>query len=74
MSGSDCIRYTRPCMFGDCHQDATYVMYEYLGNYRWSTDEQVRLFYACPEHVEQLALLHHVTARDIVPYDDTVPF
>ena len=44
MSGADCIRYTRPCMFGDCHQDAAYVMYAYLGNYRWSTDEQVRLF------------------------------
>jgi hypothetical protein len=74
MSTSDCFRYTRPCMLGDCHQDAAYVLYEYLGNYRWSTDEQVGLFYACPEHVEQLALLHHVTASDIVPYDDTVPF
>jgi len=74
MSGSDCIRYTRPCMFGDCHQDAAYVMYEYLGQYRWSSDEEGRLLYACPEHVERLALLHHVTASDIVPYDDKVPF
>jgi hypothetical protein len=74
MSGSDCIRYTRPCMFGDCGQDAAFVMYEYLGNYHWSADEQVRLLYACLEHVEQLAALHHVTASDIHPYDDTVPF
>jgi hypothetical protein len=50
------------------------VLYEYLGSYRWSSDEEVRLFYACPEHVESLAALHHVTASDIVPYDDTVPF
>jgi hypothetical protein len=46
------------------------VMYQYLGAYRWATDK----LYACPEHVEQLALLHHVTASDIVPYDETVPF
>ncbi len=50
------------------------MMYEYLGQYRWSTDDQVRLFYACPGHVEQLALLHHVTASNIQPYDDKVPF
>jgi hypothetical protein len=61
-------------MFGGCHQDAAYVMYEYFGQYRWSSDEEVRLFYACPDHVESLAALHHVTANDIVPYDDTVPF
>jgi len=72
MSTSDCIRYTRPCTFGECHQDAVYVLYEYLGNYRWSTD-QTQLLYACADHVEQLAALHHVTARDIRPYDDLVP-
>lgn len=74
MSSSDCVRYTRPCMFRDCGQDATYVMYEYLGAYRWATDGHAPLVYACPEHVEQLALLHNVTAGDIHPYDDTVPF
>ena len=74
MSNPECVRYTRPCMFGDCHHAAAYMMYEYLGNYRWSSDEEVQLFYACPEHVEQLALLHHVTAGDTVPYDDKVPF
>ena len=61
-------------MFGDCHQDAAYVMYEYLGQYRWSSDEEGRLLYACPEHVDQLALLLYVTASDIMPYDDKVPF
>src|SRR5258707_8174317 len=70
MSGSDCIRYTRSCMFGDCGQDAAYVLYEYLGNYRWSTDEQVGLFYACPKHVEQLAAIHRITAADIHEYND----
>lgn len=49
-------------------------MYGYLGAYRWAIDEHVQLFYACPEHVEQLALLHRVTASDIQPYDDTMPF
>ncbi len=73
MSGSDCIRYTRPCMFRDCGRDAAYVLYEYLGNYRWSTD-QTQLLYACADHAEQLAALHHVTATDIHAYDDTVPF
>jgi len=74
MSPSDCFRYTRPCMFGDCHHDAAYLMYEYHGKYRWSTDGQAQLFYACPEHVEQLALRHRITASDIHPYDDTRPF
>ena len=50
------------------------MMYEYLGQYRWSSDEEVRLLNACPEHVDQLALLHYVTASDIMPYDDKVPF
>lgn len=50
------------------------MLYEYFGGYRWSSDGNVLMIYACPEHVEQLALLHHVTASDIVPYDDTVPF
>jgi hypothetical protein len=60
----------------DCNQVSPqyYVMYEYLGSYRWSSDEEVRLFYACPDHVEQLAALYHVTASDTVPYDDKVPF
>ena len=74
MSSADCIRYTRPCMFGDCHQDAAYVLYDYLGNYRWSSEEQVQLLYACPEHVEQLAAIHRITAADIHEYDDKVPF
>jgi hypothetical protein len=74
MSSADCIRYTRPCMFRDCGRDAAFVIYEYLGSYRWSSDGQVRLLYACPDHVEQLAALHHVTASDIQPYDDKVPF
>jgi hypothetical protein len=26
-------------MLGDCHQDAAYVMYEYLGTYHWSAEE-----------------------------------
>jgi len=73
MSNPECVRYTRPCRFGDCGQDAAYVMYEYLGNYRWHTDQTQRL-YACADHAEQLAALHHVTASDIHAYDDTVPF
>ena len=74
MSNSECIRYTRPCTFGDCQREVAYVMYGYLGSYCWSTDGPVKLFYACPEHVGQLAMLYHITASDIVPYDDTVPF
>ena len=70
MSGSDCIRHTRPCTCGDCHRGAAYVMYEYRGAYRWTPDK----VYACPDHVEQLALQHRVTASEIVPYDDKVPF
>jgi hypothetical protein len=50
------------------------MMCEYLGQYRWSSDEEVRRLNACPEHVDQLALLHYVTASDIMPYDDKVPF
>jgi hypothetical protein len=61
-------------MFGDCHQDAAYVMYEYLGQYRWSSNEEVQLFYACPEHVEQLAAIRRITAADIHEYNDRVPF
>ena len=44
-------------------------MYEYLGNYCWSTDEE-NLLYSCPKHVEQLAAIHRITAADIRPYDD----
>jgi hypothetical protein len=69
MNGSDCFRNTRPCTYGDCHRGAAYVMYAYHGAYRWATDKQ----YACPDHVEQLALCHGVTASDIHPYDDSVP-
>jgi hypothetical protein len=64
MSISDCFRSTGPCMFDDCHQGAAYLMYGYLGAYHWSA----QVFYACHEHVEQLAALHHVTASDIVPF------
>jgi hypothetical protein len=74
MSSADCIRYTQPCMFGDCGQDAAFVMYEYLCNYRWSTNEQGRFLYACPDHVEQLAAIHRITAADIHEYNDRVPF
>jgi hypothetical protein len=49
-------------------------MYEYLGSYRWSADEQVKLLYACPGHVEQLAAIHRITAADIREYNDRVPF
>jgi hypothetical protein len=45
-------------------------MYQYLGAYRWAADKQ----YACPEHVEQLALRYRVTASDIHPYHNTIPF
>ena len=57
-------------MFDDCHQGAAYLMHGYLGAYHWSA----QVLYACHEHVEQLAALHHVTASDIVPYDDKVPY
>ena len=50
------------------------MLYEYLGSYRWSSDEEVQLFYAYPDHVDSLAARYHVTASDIVPCDDTVPF
>ena len=69
MSTSDCFRYARPCMSGECHKAATYVMYEYLGNYHWGAEEE-KLLYACPKHVEQLAAIHRITAADIRPYDD----
>jgi hypothetical protein len=73
MTSADCIHYTRPCMFRDCGRDAAYVLYEYLGNYCWSTDEE-KLLYACPAHVEQLAAIHRITAADIHEYNDRVPF
>jgi hypothetical protein len=38
-------------------------MYQYLGAYRWAPDK----VYACPDHVEQLALCHRTTASDIHP-------
>ncbi len=60
-------------MLGGCHQDAAYVMYEYLGTYHWSAEE-VKLLYAFPEHVEQLAAIHRITAADIHEYNDRVPF
>jgi hypothetical protein len=41
-------------------------MYAYRGVYRWAVDMQ----YACPDHVEQLALRHNVAASVIHPYDD----
>jgi hypothetical protein len=50
------------------------MMYEYPGSYRWSTDEQGRFLYACPDHVEQLAAIHRITAADIHEYNDRVPF
>jgi hypothetical protein len=56
-------------MSGECHKAATYVMYEYLGNYHWGAEEE-KLLYACPKHVEQLAAIHRITAADIRPYDD----
>ena len=73
MNTSDCFRNTRPCLYGECHRGAAFVMYEYLGNYHWGADEE-KLLYACPGHVEQLAAIHRITAADIHEYDDKVPF
>jgi hypothetical protein len=70
MSNPECVRSTRPCMFDDCHRSADYFMYAYLGAYHWST----HTISACHEHVEQLAVRHCITASDIHPYDDSVPF
>jgi hypothetical protein len=68
MSSSDCFRNARPCTYGDCHRGAAHVMYQYRGAYCWATDK----VYACPEHVEQLAVRNHATSSDICPYDDTM--
>ena len=70
MSSSDCSHNTHPCTYGDCHRGAAFVMYAYLGAYCWATDKQ----YACPEHVEQLALRNSITASDIHAYDGKMPF
>ena len=70
MSGSDCFRHARPCSYDDCQRGAAYVMNEYRGAYRRATDK----LYACSYHVEQVAVRHQITANDIHPYDESVPF
>jgi len=48
-------------------------MYEYLGTYHWSAEE-VKHMYGYPEHMEQLAAIHRITATDIYEYNDRAPF